>query len=197
MDPYPKDRIRLGKWQMAHPINSFLGRRATADVPTLVWRVRADYQEIVTSLQLAMANAGWKNDNITGVNFELVSILAAENELGMPAHNAENFMCRGVIVVKVVNAVTPLWRPAIKLKLRFEGSSRIGTCDGDRVPVEQNRQIFVIRQPAVPGKSYHLRLHCLGGWFHSVALLRKTQSRRAEHCIELSPLHTDMDQFME
>jgi hypothetical protein len=42
----------------------------------LIWRVSTDHKEIRTRLQLAMASAGWENDNITGVHFDLVSILA-------------------------------------------------------------------------------------------------------------------------
>lgn len=78
--------------------------------------------------------------------------------------------------MKVVNAVTPLWRPAVTFDLSFKYGCRNGTFDCDRFSVEQNWKVFVVRHPAVPGKLDLLGLNVLSQWFHSVALLRETQS---------------------
>ena len=79
---------------MAHAISCLLGGRTTADVPMLIWRVGTHNEEIGTSLQFAMPSAGGKNDNITGVDFKLVSILAADDQLGVSACKAEDFVRR-------------------------------------------------------------------------------------------------------
>lgn len=63
----------------------FSGGCTPADVPLLIWRVCTHDEEIRTSFQLAMAGPGWQNDNIIGMDFESVSILTAENELGVTA----------------------------------------------------------------------------------------------------------------
>jgi hypothetical protein len=72
-----------------------------------------------------MAGPGWHDDNITGADFELMPILAAQHQFGVAARETKHFMRRGVIVVKVVNAVTPLWRPTVKLEPRFEVSGGV------------------------------------------------------------------------
>ncbi len=38
---------------------------------------------------------------------------AAQHKRGVATHKAENFMCRRMVVVKIVNAIAPLRRPAV------------------------------------------------------------------------------------
>ena len=57
----------------------------------------------------------------------------------MTAGEAEYFVRGGVVVMKIVDAVAPLRRPAIPLELRFKESRRIASFDLDGVSVQQDR----------------------------------------------------------
>jgi hypothetical protein len=150
-----KDRIGLGELHVPHPVYSFFGRHTAANIPMLVGRVGTDDKEIPACLYFAMPSTGRQDDNITGLDFESVSILAAQHQLGVPACKAEHFMRRRMVMVKIVNAVAPLRRPTITLELRFEECSRVAALNCDGVPIEQDRQVFIVGHPTVAGKLDH------------------------------------------
>lgn len=75
----------------------------------------------------------------------------------MTADNAKHFMTFGVIVVEVVDPVTPLRWPAIGPERFLEQRRRIAAIDGNCLGVDEHRQARVIGHPVVGFEQQGLR----------------------------------------
>ena len=60
-----------------------------------------------------MACTGRQKQDVASMNGELVSAFPAQDQSGLTAGEAKDLMRRGVVVVEGVDAVSPLWRPAV------------------------------------------------------------------------------------
>jgi len=113
-------------------------------------------------MQAAMACPGWKHDYISGGESEFVTARAAENDTRVSGCNAENFMCGGVIVMEVVDAVSPLRWPAVANERLFEIGSRIGTGYVERPAVEEGGKEVVVGDPPIAGELNNFRVGSAG-----------------------------------
>jgi hypothetical protein len=91
----------------------------------LLRRIVADDEEVRRGLQAAKACTGRKHYNISGCDRKFMPAGATEDDTCIAICNAENFVCSGVIVMKVVNSVPPLRRPR-------RASERLSILDSDR-----------------------------------------------------------------
>src|SRR6185503_5872783 len=105
-----------------------------------------------------MASTGGKHDHVTGGESKLVTAGPAENYARVPGCNAQNFVCCGVIVVKIVDAVPPLRWPAVANKTLFEIQSRIGTGNVEHSVVKKDGKTVVVRNPGVARELNDFRL---------------------------------------
>jgi hypothetical protein len=80
--------------QAAHPIHSFRGRSAPANIPILVRWIRAHHKKVGTRLQLAMAGTRKKQCNISGAHVDFTSLFTAQDQLGLASRKPENLMGR-------------------------------------------------------------------------------------------------------
>jgi hypothetical protein len=115
-------------------------------------RISADDEEVGRGLHAAMAGARREHHNISGIDSELVPSGTTENYARISGGDTEHFVCRGVIVMKIVDPVSPLWRPAITKKSLLEPRGRIGSGQLEDVMVDQDWKSVVVRHPRVTGE---------------------------------------------
>ena len=99
----------------------------------------------------------------------------AEQEARTARREAEDLVRRGVVVVEVVDPVAPLRRPALAPEESLEGGGGIGGAGDDGRPVEEDRQVGIVRHPAVAGQHERLgggRAFARGGGVHSTEFHR-------------------------
>lgn len=124
-----------------------------ADVPVLAGWIGADNEEVGGAGELAVAGAGGKKEDVAGAEGELAAGRqtfpgAAEDEAGFAAGKAEDFVGGGVEVVKGVDAVSPLRRPAIGGEEGLHAGGGVA-CGWHGGAVEQDGQAGVVGHPAV------------------------------------------------
>ena len=129
-----------------------LGRRAAAQVGALVRRIGADNEEVARRLAAEMAGAGRQQDDIPRRDGDLVAARAAEHETRTAGGEAQHLVRVGVIVVKGVDPVAPLGRPAVAPEQILECRCRIAPRNGHGLAIEQHRQAWIVRHPAVGGE---------------------------------------------
>src|SRR6478672_2464260 len=103
-----------------------------------------------------MARARWKHHSVPSTNGDFMAALAAQNQSSVTSCKSEYFMRGGVVVMKVINSVPPLRRPAICPKHRFESRRGIGDNTQQRA-VQQDRKTLIVRHPTVARKAQDLR----------------------------------------
>ncbi len=79
-------------------------------------------------------------------------MLATQHEFGASSGAAKHLMGGGMIVMKIVNAVAPLGRPAVTLKSFFQDSCRIGSVRLNSAAIEQHGELFIVGHPSVARK---------------------------------------------
>jgi hypothetical protein len=81
----------------------------------LVRWVRANDQEIAACLNSAVARTCRQNGDIAGSDFDLAPVRTgpAQHQASASPGKSEDLVRRGVIVVKIVYAVTPLRWPSV------------------------------------------------------------------------------------
>ncbi len=94
-----------------------------------------------------MSCARRQDCDVSGANGDCGSILTAEHDLCVAGSEAEDFVCRGVIVVEIEDAIAPLWRPSVLGKEAFHRTSQIRRSI-ESTAVKKNRK-RVVRHPAV------------------------------------------------
>ena len=106
------------------------GRRAAAQIGALVRRIGADDEKIARRLEAEMAGAGRQQGDVPRRDRDLVAARAAEHETRLSRGEAQHLVRVGVIVVKGIDAVAPLRRPAVAPEQILECRRRIAARDG-------------------------------------------------------------------
>ena len=104
-----------------------------------------------------MPGAGGQDDDIAGADGNLVATFAAEDQARLAGREAEDLVGGRVVVVKFVDPVAPLRRPAVALE---KSLARRGSVTGStqNAPIEQHWEFLVVRYPAVLLKMQDFRL---------------------------------------
>ena len=63
-----------------------------------------------------MASTYGQQRNISGAQFDLMPAFAAQQYARVAFRKTENFVCRGMVVVIIIDPVPPLRRPAVSCK---------------------------------------------------------------------------------
>jgi hypothetical protein len=92
--------------------------------------------------------SGWEDGYISGLDGDCVAALSAQHDPCVAGREAEDFVGGRVIVVEIVHPIPPLGRPAIPLKNPFVLGCGVLVHRED-ASVQKNRQLFVVRNPAV------------------------------------------------
>src|SRR5437879_10386199 len=122
------------------------GWGGAADVPVFVLGVGADDQEVGGGLDAAVASAGGEYEDIAGVDGDGFAPFSAEDEVGVAGGESQDFVRGGVVVVKVIDSVAPLWRPAVGSEEALHFVREITAC-WKGVAVEQDGQRAVGHPP--------------------------------------------------
>ena len=133
------------------------GRRAAAQVGALVGRIGADDEKIARRLEAEMAGARRQQGDVPRRDRDLVAARAAEHETRAAGGEAQHLVHVGVIVVKGIDPVAPLGRPAVAPEQILERRCRIAARDGHGLAIEQHRQAWIVRHPAVGGAAAGLQ----------------------------------------
>lgn len=99
-----------------------------------------------------MAGSSREEGDVSSAEGDFVTVFAAEHEACVTGGEAEDFMGGGVVVMEIVDAVTPLGRPAVASEKLFEEGSRIGLGGVQDGAVEEDGEPFVVGHPAVAGE---------------------------------------------
>jgi hypothetical protein len=141
-----------GKWvgggeaDLAHALEDFGSGCGAADVPVFVGWVSADDEEVIGAFDATVAGAGGEYENIARLDGDRFAAFAAEDEVGVAGAESQDFVRGGVVVVKVVDSVAPLWRPAVGSEEVFHFVREIIVC-WKGVAVEQDGQRAVGHPP--------------------------------------------------
>ena len=103
----------------------------------------------------------WQHHDVSSSNRHFAAVRAAKHQPGAAPCEAENLVGSRVIVMEVVDAVAPLWRPAILLELRFHPRRKLLWRSLRHRSINQNRQIRIVGHPpiAFQPKSLWLRVN--------------------------------------
>src|ERR1035437_93876 len=133
---------------MVHSFDVRVGGCCAADVPVLAGWIGAYDQEIGAAAEVAVAGAGGEHYNIACLYRKLMAVFAAEDEAGVGGGGSQNFVCRGVVVMEVVNPIAPLRRPAVAGEGGLEYRRRVHACDNEGVPIDEDGKGVVVGHPA-------------------------------------------------
>ena len=114
-------------------------------------RIRTDDEKIRTALQPAVAGAGGQHNYVASLHCDLVSIGSAQHEAGVAGGESQYFMRGGVVMMKVVDAVAPLGRPAVSQEGFFECGGGIGAAGNQLTMVDENGKMIIVGYPTVAG----------------------------------------------
>ena len=124
-------------------------RRTPANVPMLIGRISANHQKVLAAPQVAMPCPGWQHGNVTGLHRDFAAAFSAQHQARMASRKSENLVRRGVVVVKIVDAIAPLRRPAVSLKSLLENQGWIGPRGLKGAMIDHNREALVVGHPLV------------------------------------------------
>ena len=123
----------------------------------LIRRIGPDNQKVHAGLQSAMTGPSGQNGDIPGVHDNLFAFFSTEHQPAFSAGKAEHFMSCRMVMMEIVDSISPLRRPAISPEkaLKFPGCF-FGT--GCKYPaIKQYREPFIVRHPSIPRKAENLR----------------------------------------
>jgi hypothetical protein len=122
-------------------------------IPILARRIGANDKQSIWPRKPLVTGSGWQNDNIAGCEIENLAGFAAEPHSHAAARYSERLVGRRMIVMEIVDAVSPLRRPIIlgEQLLGFGRWIRSGRVEGPAV--EQHRKSRIIGDRAVVRKS--------------------------------------------
>jgi hypothetical protein len=115
----------------------------------LIGRISADHKKILTAPKVAMARPSRQHSNISGVHCDFMPAFPAEHQAPLPSHKTQDLVRRGVVVVKIVDAIAPLRRPAVPLKSLLENQGWIGPRGLKGAMIDHNREALVVGHPPV------------------------------------------------
>ena len=150
--------IGLRKDEGAHALAFDLGRSAATDVPGLMGWIRTNDEKIRTALQPAVSGTGGQYYDVACFYGEFVPIWSAEHEAGVAGGESQHFVCSGVVMMKVVDAVAPLGRPAVPQEGLFECGGRIGSARNRLTMVDENGKMIIVGYPTISGEIQDFRL---------------------------------------
>ena len=104
-----------------------------------------------------MPRSGGENHRIAGMNSDFTAVFTPKHQTRLPAGEPEHLMCSRVVMMKIVNTIAPLSRPAIRRENRFETTRRVGNRTQYRA-IDQDREPLVIRHPSIARKAKKFRL---------------------------------------
>jgi hypothetical protein len=87
----------------------------------------------------------------------LMTILTAQHQSCMTTGKAQRLMSGRVVMVKVEDAIAPLWGPSVAQKRGLENGCPIGSCGRNRFSINQHWEMLVIRHPSIARKLQRLR----------------------------------------
>lgn len=96
-----------------------------------------------------MPGSSWKDSDIPGSHYDLMAVLAAEHEPRLTACETEDLVRSRVIVMKVIDAIAPLRRPAIALKKIFKMRCGISSRYRNSIPIKEHWKVLIVRHPAI------------------------------------------------
>ncbi len=143
-----KYRVRRRVRKPSHAGDSLGIRRLAADIPVLLRRIRPDHQKIRRLRQLAMPGARRQQRHVARIHRLLMPARPTQHQPRRPCHKPQHLMRRRVVMMKRINPIPPLRRPAIRLEYPLARTRRIAA-RRQNATVEQHRQPFIIRHPSV------------------------------------------------
>lgn len=99
-----------------------------------------------------MSGAGGEEGDVSGADRDFVAVFATQHETCVTGGEAENFMGGGVVVMEIVDAVTPLRPPSVASEKLFEEDGGIGLRGVNDGAIKENGEVFVVGHPAVAGE---------------------------------------------
>jgi GNAT superfamily N-acetyltransferase len=144
-------RNGIGRWkrQSRHPHHSSFIGRSPANVPVLPGRICAHNEEVIAGLQPAMPGTRRQHGHVSRSNPHLSPVLATQHEPRRSGDKAQHLVRSGVVMVKIVHAVSPLRRPSVPAKYLLEISRRVCVSHLNGASIEKYRQMLVVRHPPV------------------------------------------------
>src|SRR5689334_8298829 len=109
-----------------------------------------------------MACAGGKYNDVAGIESEFVTAGTAKDYSPLTGCDAEYFMCCRMVVMEVVDPVSPLRWPAIAIEGLFESCSGIRTVEVECTAIENDWKAIVVWDPFVAGKLNRLGIFGAG-----------------------------------
>ena len=104
-----------------------------------------------------MPRSSWENHRIAGMNSDFTTVFTPEHQTRLPAGEPEHLMCSRVVMMKIVNAIAPLSRPAIRVENRLETTCRVGNRT-EHGAIDQDGEPLVVRPPSITRKAKKFRL---------------------------------------
>jgi hypothetical protein len=123
-----------------------------ADVPGLLRRICADDEEVGRGLEPTMPCSGGEHNDVASSKGKLVATRTSKNDARAAGCYSENLVGGRVVVVKVVDAVAPLGRPAVSKEGSLELRSGIGCGQIESAVIEQDRKAIVVGDPCIAGE---------------------------------------------
>jgi hypothetical protein len=124
----------------------------------LIGRISSDHKKILTAPKVAMARSSRQHSNISGVHCDFMPAFPAEHQAPLPSRKTQDLVRRGVEMVKIVDAIAPLRRPAVPLKSLLENQGWIGPRGLKGAMIDHNRKALVVGHPSVARELKHLGL---------------------------------------
>lgn len=91
-----------------------------------------------------MTRAGGQQKHITRVDNQFPAAVAAQGQRGRAFGDAEDLVAFRMIVMEVVDAVAPGWRPAIVRKALFHRGGEISLIRRESLLVDESREARVV-----------------------------------------------------
>lgn len=111
-----------------------------------------------------MSGPGWQNSDVARSNLKFVAVLPSQDKPRLSAGETKHLVRCRMVVMEIIDAIPPLWRPAVFRKQILVNRGWIGAAGRQDRTVKQHRQSFVVRNPTIAFEPKHFRLTPLSGW---------------------------------
>lgn len=192
--PFPRentccalDRISLREWQAVDARALFCCRGGTKDVKGLVWRIGAYDGKIFVRAEITVPRAGRKHGDVTPTHLDCPGLRASEHQACGTVGKAQNLVSQAVIVVKRVNPVAPLRRPAVmgEQVLVHRLTVRPGF---ERVAIHDDGKIRIVRNPVIGPQRENVHAGSRSPGMMDPAL-SEGQSQPCQQGVEIASVH--------
>jgi len=137
------------EWQCFHTDLRLVVRGGAAYVPVLIWREGSDHKKIGSRCDATMPGSARQYGYVSRKDLYGGSTIAAENQRRGPGGESQDLVRGGVVMVKTVDSVAPLGRPAVMEEKLFEMRGGVIAVRRDDGPIKQDGQVVVVRHPSV------------------------------------------------